>query len=76
MKSKINRDYQPELKGVLLGTIVLITLSLIDVFPKLLPQNNAWLAGLLCIAVIVVIFVLIMYKRVTNLKRHTKNDNV
>lgn len=75
MKNKTISNYKYELKGVLLSAIVLAILVLTDVLTQWLPKNNAWLAGLICVAAVVATFVIIMYKRVTILKKYVKNDN-
>lgn len=66
--------YHYEKKGLVLSVIILAVLVLINGYtaapPQWLPANSVWLIGLLCIATVAVAFVVVMYKRVTLLKKH------
>jgi hypothetical protein len=67
MKSTVKKT--PELKGILLSTVILIILAFTGSLPEWLQPKNAWLAVLICIAIAVVTFVIIMYKKVNKLKQ-------
>lgn len=79
MKNKIVSVYHYEKKGLVLSVILMSALALLNGLlsspPKWLPANNVWLIVLLCVAVAVVTFATVMYKRVSILKRVLKNYN-
>lgn len=70
--------YYYEKKGLALSIVLMIILALMNMFisvpPQWLPLTNAWLIALLCIATVVIAFVITMYKRVTVLKKHLKDN--
>lgn len=70
--------YYYEKKGLALSIILMIALALVKLFitapPQWLPLTNAWLIAVLCIAAVVIVFVITMYKRVTVLKKHLKDN--
>jgi putative copper export protein len=79
MKNKDISIYHYEKKGLLLSFVIMFGLALINGFLSISPEmttvDNVWLISLLCIAAVVIFFVVTMYKRVTILKQQLKSEH-